>query len=331
MKKKSLNRKIAGAAAMLMLSAAMLGTSTYAWFTMSREVTVSGMEIRTKVSSNLLICDTNVEADYGSLELIQSRKALLEPVSTATATNTGFYYTLDAAADGHKIQDTDDDPYILYSESTNLTAEDTDAGKTKYDPAFNTKYGVTSANTSGEYKTAYAFVDYVFYLKATTDTANQKINMTRCNLIWDNEGTDTVLTDEDTAWRVAVFAEDITSDGGTGDVDTDPATGTAITILAPENAENFTSGNAVTSTTAVGSVTYGDDAIIDTIAAGGDVKYYKVVVRLWLEGEDTNCYSAYFADKLETYKLDLAFELGKGTAVTNIGSTLDTFVPAETN
>ena len=330
MAKIKLNKKIAGAAGMLLLSATMLGTSTYAWFTMSREVTVSGMEVRTKVSSNLLICDTNVEADYGSLELVQIRKALLEPASTVTATDTGFYYTLDAAADGHKIQTTTDDPYILYTEGTDLTAEDTDAGKTKYDPAFNTKYGIASANTSGEFKTAYAFVDYVFYLKATTDADNQKINMTRCNLIWDNEGTDTVLTNKDTAWRVAVFATDVTSDGGTGDLATNPATGTAISILSPENAVNFTNGKAVSSTTALDTVTYGDDAVIATVTDAG-TKYYKVVVRLWLEGEDKNCYSAYFADKLEMYKLDLAFELGKGTAVTNIGSSLDEFVPAETN
>lgn len=330
MAKIKLNKKIAGAAGMLLLSATMLGTSTYAWFTMSREVTVSGMEVRTKVSSNLLICDTNVEADYGSLELVQARKALLEPASTVTATDTGFYYTLDAAADGHKIQTTTDDPYILYTEGTSLTTEDTDAGKTKYDPAFNTKYGIASANTSGEFKTAYAFVDYVFYLKATTDADNQKINMTRCNLIWDNEGTDTVLTNKDTAWRVAVFATDVTSDGGTGDLATNPATGTAISILSPENAVNFTNGQAVSSTTALDTVTYGDDAVIATVANAG-TKYYKVVVRLWLEGEDKNCYSAYFADKLEMYKLDLAFELGKGTAVTNIGSSLDEFVPAETN
>ena len=330
MAKIKLNKKIAGAAGMLLLSATMLGTSTYAWFTMSREVTVSGMEVRTKVSSNLLICDTNVEADYGSLELVQIRKALLEPASTVTATDTGFYYTLDAAADGHKIQTTTDDPYILYTEGTSLTTEDTDAGKTKYDPAFNTKYGIASANTSGEFKTAYAFVDYVFYLKATTDADNQKINMTRCNLIWDNEGTDTVLTNKDTAWRVAVFATDVTSDGGTGDLATNPATGTAISILSPENAVNFTNGKAVSSTTALDTVTYGDDAVIATVTDAG-TKYYKVVVRLWLEGEDKNCYSAYFADKLEMYKLDLAFELGKGTAVTNIGSSLDEFVPAETN
>ena len=330
MAKIKLNKKIAGAAGMLLLSATMLGTSTYAWFTMSREVTVSGMEVRTKVSSNLLICDTNVEADYGSLELVQTRKALLEPASTVTATDTGFYYTLDAAADGHKIQTTTDDPYILYTEGTDLTAEDTDAGKTKYDPAFNTKYGIASANTSGEFKTAYAFVDYVFYLKATTDANNQKINMTRCNLIWDNEGTDTVLTNKDTAWRVAVFATDVTSDGGTGDLATNPATGTAISILSPENAVNFTNGKAVSSTTALDTVTYGDNAVIATVTDAG-TKYYKVVVRLWLEGEDKNCYSAYFADKLEMYKLDLAFELGKGTAVTNIGSSLDEFVPAETN
>ena len=44
MKKKKTNKKIASALAMLMLSAAMLGTSTYAWFTMNKRVEVTGME-----------------------------------------------------------------------------------------------------------------------------------------------------------------------------------------------------------------------------------------------------------------------------------------------
>lgn len=330
MTKIKLNKRIAGAAAMLLLSATMLGTSTYAWFTMSREVTVNGMEVRTKVSSNLLICDTNVEADYSNLELAQIRKVLLEPVSTVTATNTGFYYTLDAAADGHKVQTLSDDPYILYNESTTLTNEDTAAGKTKYDTSFNSKYEITTANTSGEYKTAYAYTDYVFYLKATTDTANQNINMTRCNIIWNNEGTDTILTNKDTSWRIGIFATDVTADGGTGALTEDPATGTVISILTPSGAINFTNGKAVGGTDALSSVVYGNDAIIATITAPS-TKYYKVVVRLWIEGEDKNCYSSYFAERLEMYKLDLGFELGKGTPVTNIGSTLEQFIPAETN
>lgn len=300
---------------------------------MNREVQVTGMELKTKVSSNLLICNDNVEEHYTDDVLTQARKALLEPASTVNATDTGFYYTLDAAADGHKIHPVGTDPYVAYSESTNLTAADTDAGKSKYDTGFNTAYGITTANTTGAYKTAYGYVDYVFYLKATTDAANQSINMTRCNMIWDNSGTDTVLTSDDTAWRVAVFASDITTDhGGDGDTSATPSTGTAKSILTPSGAANFgdESGThkAVSGTAALSTVAYNQSAVIDTISAANTTKYYKVVVRVWIEGEDTNCYSEYFAEKLELYKLDLAFELGKGTAVTNIGSTTTAFVPA---
>jgi hypothetical protein len=45
MKKTSANKKLAGASAMLLVSASMLGTSTYAWFTMSREVEVQNIQL----------------------------------------------------------------------------------------------------------------------------------------------------------------------------------------------------------------------------------------------------------------------------------------------
>ena len=52
------------------------------------------------------------------------------------------------------------------------------------------------------------------------------------------------------------------------------------------------------------------------IIGDGETKYYKVVVRLWLEGEDTTCTSETFANLTDTWSLDLKLELGQGTAVT---------------
>jgi len=334
MKKSKTNKKLASAAAMLLLSAAMLGTSTYAWFTMNKEVQVTGMELKTKVGSNLLICADNVEASYQSGILTQERKALLEPVSTVKGVDGSFFYTIDAAADGHKIKALTDDAFLAYNESTNLTAADTVADKTKYDTQFNTKYGVTTANTNGEYKTAYGYVDYTFYLKATSDAANQAINLTRCNLV-KNDGTDDgVLAAENKAWRIAVFAEKLNQTTGAGvtTAAVTESTDTAKTILTPANAENFSgagaAATAAASTTTRGSVTYNTAAVIGAIAQANTSEYYKVVVRVWLEGEDKSCYSAYYAENLELYKLDLAFELGKGTPVENIGSTTTAFTPA---
>ena len=84
---------------------------TYAWFTMNKTVTVTDMELKTKVGSNLLICDDNVEANYSTVNLSQSRRALLEPVSSATGLTGSFWYTTNAKADGDAAAE-EYEPYL---------------------------------------------------------------------------------------------------------------------------------------------------------------------------------------------------------------------------
>lgn len=99
-KKGSTAKKLMPAAMMLAVSASMLGTSTYAWFTMNKEVEVTGLTMKTKVSSNLLLSENNAEGTYAPDRLISGRKALLEPVSSTTGKTGEFYYTLDAKESG---------------------------------------------------------------------------------------------------------------------------------------------------------------------------------------------------------------------------------------
>jgi len=54
-KQNKTNKKLASAAAMLMLSTAMLGMATYAWFTMNKEVSVTGMKVQATASEGLVI------------------------------------------------------------------------------------------------------------------------------------------------------------------------------------------------------------------------------------------------------------------------------------
>lgn len=329
--KKKTNKKLISALGMFMLSAAMLGTSTYAWFTMNKKVTVNGMEVRTKVSSNLLIAETNAEANYGD-SLTQSRKALLEPVSTINGTS--FFYTLDAKADGDKQnKDLSVKPYVEYTETANPAYANTRAAKTNYDDNFNDKYGITTAKTDSDsepFNTAYGYVDYTFYLKATSDEDNQQVVMTKCNLLFNDHalGTDDTSTAiNDRAWRVAVFSQASAKDTATsGD-------GTLKSILAPANAANFsivagtsaTVADAVKATNELADVLLpGEAVVIDSDVDAGVSKYYKVVVRLWLEGEDNTCNSETYAKLTNSYKLDLQFDLQANAtgAVTQIGSAV---------
>lgn len=355
-KKGSPAKKLIPAAGSLMVSACMLATSTYAWFTMNKTVSVTGMEVKTKVGANLLIADDNVEANYKADQLTQGRKALLEPTSTVNGTTGSYFYTTDAKANGAKNKATSEVPYVGYSESVAFTNEG--AGKTALDYNFNTAYTVSGTGTSnsgendqakwlsniqtddvnGMVAPAYGYVDYVFYLKATRETADAPVNLTKCELSYDTGA----LDGGDLAWRVAVFAEDITTAGGAGTSESftpsggsattvgalDPArTGqTAKGILTLAGATNQTNGKAVSSGTDVDTVTYltsesASGLILDNEGAAGSTEYYKVTVRLWLEGEDTTCTSkTYAALADDSWKLDLEFKLGEGTAIKNMTS-----------
>lgn len=360
-KKKSTARKLLPAFAMLTVSAISLSSATYAWFTMNKEVSVTGMSLKTKVGDNLLICSTNLDADYSSVTLSQSRKALLEPVSSVNGATGSFFYTTDAKADGDAVSDT----YIPYDENTTAYNSenapngytinaDAKAGKNTYMNAFQTAYGNT-VNTSDDYGIAYGYVDYVFYLKATSSAAGQKIVMSECDFDYNGSALASTETAEnlgkvggpDRAWRVAVFATNVTEQSaGKGIVYTEQLGGTSMAtaanqkgLIALENAQNQTPGKAVGSTSsATGTVLNNAESngvVIDTLGtseAPNQTAYYKVLVRVWLEGEDNTCTSETYAALTNAYALDMQFKIvgsdDTSTAVKTISN--NTFEPTTT-
>ena len=311
MMKMKLNKKIAGASAMLLLSATMLGTSTFAWFTMNRTVKVDGMEVKTKVSGNLLISDSNAGDSYYGTQLNQAKVALLEPVSSINGTTGSFYYTLDASADGSKRTATDVKEYDVYA--TDIAAAATDT--TNYANKFSENYAVTKGMAGDAFTGltgATGYVDYVFYLKASPDATNNEIRLTRCNLSYNGgaipaTGSDVTLYDK--AWRVAVFAKPTTVGTTTDDPD-GSASYLKGSIKGLPNAAYF-GGTAVSSQTQKASPSFDTSTgvVIDTGLTSGTPAYYKVVVRLWLEGEDTGCKTETYVNLANSWKLDLQFDM----------------------
>ena len=304
-------RKLLSAIGMLTVSATMLVTSTFAWFTMNKRAKVENLSLKATVSSNLLISpDNSSDATYDK-ELKKNISALLAPSSTVNGTD--YFYTLDAAADGHKAKGPNDEyPFLRYTETKSLDVLDTYAEKDKYDPVFNLNYGVSTANPqeASEYKTAYGYVDYVMYLKATSTEENQKIVMNKCNLLYNGD----VL--EDKAWRAAVFVQETSAK-------TQPTSvGTLVSIIAPIGAKNHNAGLAADTISSIGTIQKeSKEVIIDNAITSGNSKYYKVVVRVWMEGEDTTCTTEIYGNKTDKYTLDLEYIIDKETnGVTTIGS-----------
>lgn len=310
---------IVPAMGLLLLGTAASVTSTVAWFSANNKVTVTGMTVQTKVSDNLYIASSAVgndkvaDANFGSA-VHQEVNGNLQPSSTINAHADSFFTTGDAAADGHKAQDTGVVPYTLVSNNT--------------------------ITINGDDYEAYA--DYVLELKAVNVSTTAKyLNLTKVNLLY--QGSNTNVTH---AFRVAVFAQ----------AQANPATelaqaavssayaalGDASTILAPTGFTYFNSNQAVSSTTALAAVspTVNNSGWSVQIAANKTL-YYKVTLRLWLEGEDTDCNNTKFKDLNKEWSLDLAFALEENNtnavsligSVANASNTLDgsTFTAALTN
>ena len=253
---------------------------------MNAKVTVDGMTVNTKVQNNLLITEdalTSTAKKADSLfdtSLTQTVTGIIEPVSTVDGVN--FFYT--AASNVKGDGDAKEDTYVAYVEGDD----------------FDSNYGFNTASSTE----CYGYKDYVFQLKATnTDAANAAaLKLTKLDLTYAGS------TDLNKAFRVAIFVEDITTVTPTGTV------GSLKAIYSPSGATNHTNGKAVKSTTALDTVTYATAAVDLASVASNSTAYYKVVVRLWIEGEDSTCTNETFASLNLNWSFDLAFELGTTTA-----------------
>jgi len=321
MKKKSTARKLLPAAGMLAVSASMLATSTYAWFTMNKEVTVTGMEMRTQVGDNLLVAQDELgstakkaDSNFQATD-IDVMHALLEPVSTVDGESYWYTDTYNVGGSGDALTDS----YTEYSEATalNNTLGGRTNFKTNYDSAFQTNYGITGSITTAN--VAYGYIDYVFQLKANNTSASaQDVVVKSINLTSGKAGETASLH----AFRAAIFSQDITSTAPTAN-----DVGTLVTILSNEGANTgdsyFTTKSAISQNGVPTTVDNYNEAATIGSATANATTYFKVVVRLWLEGEDTNCNNTVFNTLTDNWALSLDIVMD-GTAATD---TLTTSAP----
>lgn len=283
---KSLRKQLAAAIAMTLVATVALGSSTYAWFAVNTKVTATGMNVRTTVTNNLFIASTTTasttalaESDFKTSD-VDNVAGYLQPVSTIDGVN--YWYTPKNNVKGNGSVSAA--IYNAYEQS-----------------AFN-----ANAGTEG----AVGYVDYAFQLKAVNSdqTSPAYINLTGINLVYGN----TQETSEN-AFRAAIFVEDLgtTLKAPSGDV------GTLKTILKPSEASYFGLGGVESASSVAAVTNLGTAANIATVEQG-TTNYYKVVVRLWLEGEDTTCNNTTFANLKDDWALDMTVELQGETGGVNV-------------
>ena len=293
MKKTTFNpgKKIMASASMLLVSAMMLSSATYAWFTMNKTVSVTGMKLQATAEDGLVIDDFTRSGWATSKNVNMSSAAVLAPASAAAVTSPTFVRNASDTFDNAKADQESGYEDLTLSWST----EAADSGS-------------IGSVTIGEGQSAIS-KNYVlkrtFYIKASGDT-NWATNLVIDEVTATAEGSASANLDK--SLRVLVVASD--------------GTGSNAFIYAPiagatasYNWKGTASGAVAVS--AVASTTDSTCTNITSIPAASDANATPITVTMYLyfEGEDANCKSSNISGiSVDTLTVSAKFKTAQGPA-----------------
>ena len=299
-KNTSAKKKLIPAVAMLTTSAVMLSTATYAWFTMSREVEVTGIKLTATTPQTIEISlgqattsntlTHGVEATAPNSDDMWTHTAAtgsvyqdfgkLIPVSSVDGFN--MFYTEKATENGKKVSDV---PNPFTKAETAVGWEFKEGGKSAETGAV-----VIAAENDGS---GYYLDIPVWFRTTSTDAVTLGLEVEIKNS--SDDDTKSVLYK---AARVAILpetksAQKVFSETGAKYYKDGKAVATAGATLAA----SYGDVSAATEATVTGGKVTNPDAAtqVATVKAstgtgyGDAVKYY---IRVWLEGEDEACWNS---------------------------------------
>ena len=266
MKKKKTNKKIASALAMLMLSAAMLGTSTYAWFTMNREVTVTGMKLKAQATDGIVISGDNKSHWKTDWDVAMSSGVELYPTSTDGAVSPTWAVAYSKDFDDANKNQSGSGAYTDLS----LTYDSSLASGTTFTS------GIDGVGKAGSPDRKYV-LKKTFWIKSTGESAwATNLNVDQVTAIaTTSSGSGTA--DLNKALRVLVVVSDGTHNDSyiyapiTGYDDVTKYKGTTSLTLVPATTQSSTSINSIPNT---------------------DAAAIRVDMYMYYEGEDKECKSS---------------------------------------
>lgn len=160
-------KKIIPALVMLLVSAVLLSTASYAWFSMNTTVTATGMSVTAKAPTSLLISKTNATEGFGSTVALTNLTP--EPadyfVPVAYAGEAGTWYKLNALGMAGIDQLGRPTTFTMVEDGANSSEFDNAhvGGQSVYEPATNHVFHSTVwLKVDGELsKTVKASVEYI--------------------------------------------------------------------------------------------------------------------------------------------------------------------------
>jgi len=317
-KKFTTNKKLMASASMLLVSMMTLSSATYAWFTMNKDVSVVGMELKAHAEEGLLINEVKA---YNSTTWDEQATAnttpqtfALRPASTSDlatwwhanskkssdeAGTDALADTVDVDASGNKYTN------ISPANVTNETIVGAEGAASGAKATGNTQaethvyYKDASFGTDSQYDDGEGYyVNYKYYLKSSGSSdlsvTSGNLGVTVTAALKDTTATATEL---DKALRVGVkIGNDILIFAPTGGDASYKVTGDAAGTAAdqkPVTAYNAKTG-INTAALSIPSISSNADGLL-------------VDVYVWFEGEDQQCMSDNLTATLNAYEIRIDF------------------------
>lgn len=327
-KNTSAKKKLIPAVAMLTTSAVMLSTATYAWFTMSREVEVTCIKLTATTPQTIEIslgrattqatidnttwatapkndaADTDLWSNKAATSSVYASFGKLIPASSTDGTN--LYYTTKAKENGKSVDITGANAFTQATENNNAGWTFQTAGASSE----------TESNLTADTKGEGYYLDIPVWFR-TTNVEDVKLGVD-VTVTDPNADDDNTKGDLYKATRVAILNEDRSAANGgvflgaETDVDTGYYKKKAVRANTGTSENDYygtvTVAKEVTANTA-GQVTNSDSTEVANVTGVGTgktgystpAKYY---IRVWLEGEDVNCWNV---NAGQSFNVDLKF------------------------
>ena len=263
-------KKLIPALAMLLVSAVVMSSASFTWFTMSRQVTAQGMNVTVTAPNNLLIKLASEEdevANYAEIKTINGNAIKLVPASTKSGKSTEIY----SVKDGEALDTTDGSLFMT----------DTDGKQTKLEPA---DLAVDGGAEGGYYDFKYTLktegstsVDVVVKSITVTNNATGKsVEPVRVAVMPEDQSKIKMYNPVNGRNLDNKVVKELTGEVPTLDADTNIYVD-KISTSTPE---------ANKTVTVYANNTNGSDRKFVTLASNTPTN---IIVRVWYEGQDEKC------------------------------------------
>ena len=257
-------RKLIPALAMLLVAAVVMSSASYAWFTMSRQVTAQGMNVTVTAPNNLMIKEFNADdSTYAELTELTASNIVLVPASSTSGIAGRIY----CVAPGQAVKPSDGSLFTSGDHRTKLTVGSAAESNTE-GAYYDFKYTIKS-DGGQEVKVVVKEVEAT--LRSTSPSGTSAVPVRIAVMKSDESG-------------LHIFNPNSGKHHNQKENGHESDAPTAVTSIDGEREGYPTLANVTYTTPAANS---GDTNFIVTLTDTAPTA--DIIIRVWYEGEDTDC------------------------------------------